>query len=131
GRRAAQARLALPGQPDALTVLDTGGNPHVDGAGPGGDAGAPAFLAGMLDDRAATTTLGAGFGETESALVAADHAGAVTARAHLRAGARPCTAAVAVGARRRAGQPQRHGHALGGLQERQFGLGLQVVAATR
>ena len=43
---------------------------------------------------------------------------AVAVRADLRAGARPRAAAVAVGARRRAGEPQRHRDALGGLQER-------------
>ena len=56
---------------------------------------------------------------------------AVAVRAHLRAGARTCPAAVAIRARRRAGQPQRHRHTLGGLQEGQLGLGLQVVAAAR
>ena len=34
-------------------------------------------------------------------------------------------------ARRRAGQPQRHGHTLGGLQEVQLGLGLEILASTR
>ncbi len=56
---------------------------------------------------------------------------AVAVRAHLRAGARTRAAAMAVRARGRAGQPQRHGHTLGGLQEVELGLGLQVVAAPR
>lgn len=38
---------------------------------------------------------------------------------------------MAVGARRRAGEPQRHLHALGGFTEVQLGLGLQVVASAR
>ena len=36
---------------------------------------------------------------------------------------------MAVGARRRAGQPQWHPHTLGGLEEVQVGLGLEVLAA--
>src|SRR5690606_23944698 len=37
--------------------------------------------------------------------------------------------AVAVGARRGAGQPQRHRHTLGGLEEVELGLGLKILAA--
>src|SRR5262245_22932587 len=85
----------------------------------------------MLDDRAATAAFGARFGETERALVAADDAGSVAVRTHLRAGARTCPAAMAIRARRRAGEPQRHHHALGGLHERQLSLCLQVVTPTR
>ena len=130
-RGAPQPGLALAGQPDALAVLDARRDPHVDGAGPGGDTGAPAFVAGMLDDRAAATTVGARFGEPERALVAVDHPGAVTGRADLRAGAGARPAAVAVGARRRAGEPQRHGDTLGRLEEVEVGFGLEVLAAAR
>src|SRR5436305_627433 len=106
-RRAAQPGLALAGQPDPLSVLDTGRDPHVDGARAGGYAGAFAFVAGVLDDRAAAPAVRAGFGEAERALIAVDHARAVTAGADLRAGARARAAAMAIGARRGAGQPQR------------------------
>src|SRR6201996_2070419 len=126
---AAQPGLALPRQPNALPVFDTRGNPHVDGAGAGGDAGALALVAGVLDDRAAAPAIRAGLGETERALVAVDHAGAVASGTHLRAGARARATAMAIGARGRAGQPQRHRHAFGGLDEIQLGLGLEVVAA--
>ena len=116
-RRTAQPGFALAGQPDALTVLDARRDPDVDGAGAGGHAGALALVARVLDDRAAAPALGARLGEAERTLVAVDHARAVAVRAHLRAGARTRAAAMAVGARRRAGQPQRHRHALGGLEE--------------
>src|SRR5271166_279465 len=129
-RSAAQAGLALPGQPDPLSVFDAGRDPHVDGAGAGGDTGALALVAGVLNDRAAPPAVGARFGETERTLVAVDHTRAVARRTHLRAGARPRATAMAVGARRRAGQPQRHCHALGGLDEIQLRLGLQVVASS-
>src|SRR5262249_27569464 len=126
-----QPGLALPGQPDPLSVLDTGGDPHVDGARPRGHAGAFALVAGLLDDRAAAPAIGAGLREAERALVSVDHTGTVAGGADLRAGARARAAAMTIGARRRAGQPQRHCHALGGLDEIQLGLGLQVVAAPR
>src|ERR1700739_5182803 len=87
-RCTAQPGLALSGRPDPLSVLDTGRDPHVDGAGAGGHAGALALVAGVLDDRAAAPAVGAWFGETERALVAADHTGAVARRTHLRAGTR-------------------------------------------
>src|SRR5260370_11305794 len=99
--------LALRGQPDPLSILNARRDPHVDGAGAGGDSGAFALVAGVLDDRAAAPAFGAGFGESERALIAADHTGTVAVGAHLRAGARACSAAMAIGARRRAGQPQR------------------------
>src|SRR5882757_1500979 len=127
---APQTGLALAGQPDPLTVLDAGWDPHVDGASPGRRALAAALLARLFDDRARAPAFGARFGESERALVAADYAGAVAVRAHLRAGTRARTAAMAVGTRRRAGEPQRHRHALGGLEEGQRGLGLEIVAAT-
>src|ERR1700730_10418000 len=130
-RSAAQSGFALTGQPDPLPVFHARGYPDVDGSGAGGDTGSLAFLAGMLDDRPAAAALGARLGEAESALITVDYARAVTRRADLRAGARPGSAAMTVGARRRAGQPQRHRHALGGFHEVEFGLGLQVVAATR
>src|SRR5215472_15235317 len=130
-RRTAQPGLALAGQPDPLAILDTGRDPHIDGAGAGGHAGAFALVARVLDDRAAAPAIGAGFGEAERALVAVDHSGAVAARTHLRAGARTRAAAMTVGAWRRAGQPQRHRHALGRLDEIQLRLGLEVVAAPR
>ena len=129
GGRTAQPRFALAGQTDALAVLDTRWDSHVDGATASGDAGAPAFVAGVLDDRAAPAAVRAGLGESERALVAGDHAGSVAGGAHLGAGSRPGSAAVAVGARSRAGQPQRHGHALGGFQEVEFGLGFQILTA--
>src|ERR1700744_6357957 len=124
-----QPGLTLPGQPNALSVLDARRYPHVDGAGTRCDAGAFALLAGVLDDRAAPPAIGAGLGKAECALVAVDYARAVTGGAPLGAGARPRPAAMAVGARRRAGQPQRHCFAFSGLDEIQLGLGLQVVAA--
>src|SRR6202034_1947700 len=130
-RSAAQSRFTLTGQPDPLPVLHARGYPDVDGAGSRRDTGALAFIAGVLDDRPAAAALGRRLGEAESPLIAVDYARAVTRRADLRAGARPGSAAMAVGARRRAGQPQRHRYALGGLHEAEFGLGLQVVAATR
>src|SRR6478609_4759767 len=127
-RGSAQTGLALPCQPDPLAVLDTRRDPDIDGAGAGGDAGAVTLVARMLDDRTAATAFGAGFGEPERALVAADDTGAVAGRADLRAGARACPAAMAIRAWRRAGQPQRHCHPLGGLHERQLGFSLEVVA---
>src|SRR5882757_6148230 len=126
-----QAGLALSGQPDALAILDTGRDPHIDCASAGRHARAFALLAGVLDDRAAATAFGARFGEPERTLIAADHTGPVAVRADLWAGARTCPAAMAIRARRRAGEPQRHRHALGGLHERQLGFGLQIVAAAR
>src|ERR1700722_12781606 len=107
-RGATQPGLTLPGQPDPLSVFDTRRDPHIDRAGAGGDTGAFALVARVLDDRAAAAALSAGFGEAERALVAADHPGTVTGRAHLRAGARARAAAMAIGARRRTGQPQWH-----------------------
>src|ERR1700759_2321964 len=130
-RRTAQARFALARQPDPLAVFHTRWNPHVDRTTAGGDAGALALVAGVLDDRPAAAALGARLGNPESALIAVDYARAVTRRADLRAGARARSAAMAVGARRRTGQPQRHRHALGGFQEIQFGFGFQVVAPAR
>ncbi len=130
-RRTAQPGLTLAREPNALPVFDTRGDAHVDGARSGGDAGPPAFVTRVLDDGTAAAAFGARFGEPERALVAVDDAGAVTAGADLRAGTRPGPAAVAVGARRRAGEPQRHRHALGGLEEVEFGLGLEVVAPPR
>src|SRR6201995_2931825 len=127
-RGTAQPGLALPGQPNPLSVFDSGRDSHVDGAGAGSDAGAFALVAGVLDDRTAAPAIGARFRESERPLVAADHAGAVTGGAHLRAGARPRPAPMAIRAWRRAGQPQRHRDALGGLDEIQLGLGFQVVA---
>src|SRR6202012_4494172 len=129
-RRTAQPGFTLPGQPNALPVFDTRRNAHIDGAGAGGDSGAFALLAGVLDDRAATPAIGARLGEPERALVAVDDAGAVTGGADLRAVPRPPATAVAVGARRRTGQPQRHRYAVGGLDEVQLRLRLQVVAAS-
>src|SRR6185437_6193614 len=76
-RGAAQPGLTLPGQPDPLSVFDTGRDTHVDRASAGGDARAFALLAGVLDDRAAAAAFGARFGEAERALVAVDHARAV------------------------------------------------------
>src|SRR6476619_6102156 len=38
---------------------------------------------------------------------------------------------MAIRTRGRAGQPQGHGHTLGGLHDRQLGLGLQIVAPSR
>src|SRR4029077_713717 len=127
----AQAGLTLTGQPDPLAILDTGRDPHIDGARAGRHARALALLAGVLDDRAAAAAFGARFGEPERTLIAADDTGAVSVRAHLRAGARTGAAAMAIRARRRAGEPQRHRHALGGLHARQLGFGLQIVAAAR
>src|SRR5262249_31927900 len=117
GRRTAQTGLALTGEPDPLSVLDARRDPHVDGAGAGSDARAVSLVAGVLDDRAAAPALGARFGESERALVAVDDARTVAVRAHLRARAGPRPAAMTVGARRRAGQPQRHGDTFGGLHE--------------
>src|ERR1700744_2208344 len=106
-RGAPHPGLPLPRQPNALSVLATRWYPHIDGAGTRGDAGAFALVAGVLDDRAAPAAIGASLGKTECALVAVDAPRAVTGGAHLGAGARPRPAARAVGARRRAGQPQR------------------------
>src|ERR1700712_4745477 len=88
-RGATQTGLALPGQSDPLPVLHTRWNPDVDGAAPGGDTGALALVAGVLDDRPGAAAVGARLGKAESTLVAADYARAVTGRADLRAGARP------------------------------------------
>src|ERR1700738_4364694 len=130
-RRPPQPCLALTGQPDALPVLHAGRYPDVYRAGAGSRPGAFALGAGVLDDRAGAPAVGARFGEPERALVAVDHARSVARAAHLRAGARACTAAMTVGARCGAGEPQRHRYALGGLEEVELGLGLEVVAATR
>ncbi len=82
----------------------------------------------MIDPRAAA--VGAWLGKAEGALVSADYTRAVARRADLGAGARPGATTVAVGARRRTGQPQRHRHTLGGFQEVELGLGFQVVSTT-
>src|ERR1700756_1677650 len=96
-RCASKPCLALTGQPDALTVLHARGYPHVDGPAARGHAGAFALGARVLDDRARAAAVGARLRESESTLVAADHAGAVARRAHLRARARPRAAAVTIG----------------------------------
>ena len=85
----------------------------------------------MLDDRARAAAFGARLREAERTLVAVDDTGAVAVGTHLRAGARTRATAVAVGAGCRAGQAQRHGHALGRFEEAQLGFGFQVVAAAR
>src|SRR3989442_13956005 len=107
-RGAAQSGLALPGQPDPLAVLDARRDPHVNGAAAGGDTGSLALLAGVLDGRPRAAAVCAWLGEAKSALVAADHTGAVARGAHLGASPWPGSAAVTVGACRRASQPQRH-----------------------
>src|SRR3954449_6509162 len=104
-RCSAQTGLTLAGQPDPLAVLDARRDPHVDRARASGHPGALAFRARMLDDRTAAPAFGAGFGEPERALIAADDTRAVAVRADLRAGARTCPAAMAIRARCRAGEP--------------------------
>src|SRR6185295_9757357 len=59
----ALARLAPPGQPDALAVRDAGGDPDVERAGLGDASGATALGALLVDDRADALTLAARLGE--------------------------------------------------------------------
>src|ERR1700737_4934027 len=120
--RAAKSSLALTGQPNALPVFDPRRNPNVDGAGAHGLSGALALGTRVLDDRATAAAIGARFGESERSLIAVDHARAVARAAHRGAGAWTRAATVAVRARRRARDPQRHLHTLGGLEEVEFRL---------
>src|SRR5690606_40402807 len=84
---ATAARLALPGQPDALLVVHPRWDAHGQRARPGADAFACAFRARGVDDRAPATAVSARFGERERALAGVDQAGAATRRAHARVGA--------------------------------------------
>ena len=113
GGPAADAGLALAGQPDPLPVLD-----------PRRDAGGHAYGCDTIvrspwqvgtrrvDDRPGALAVGARLGERERTLVTGDQSGPVADRALARAGSRLRAAAVAGRTRDPLGQPQRDGDAV-------------------
>ena len=132
GGAAVAARIALTAQRDVLVVIDTGGNFHLQRLAGAGLAGAPAGLAGVLDDGAAPAAVGAGLLALHhakgGALLGHHIAPAAAVRAGLGAGALFAAAAAAV----RAGLLPVDGNffagAVGGLLEGQDHTGLNVVA---
>ena len=78
GRAAVEPGRARALHPDALAVVDAGGDPHLHRARAHLDAAALAVLALVLDDAAAPTAGGTHLRERERALVDATDAGAAT-----------------------------------------------------
>src|SRR5205085_11275147 len=95
------------------------------------DAAALARRARLLDDHPAPGTAGAGLAEREQSLVVVEHAPSAALRADDRAGARRRAAAVAGRTGRVAGDVDRGGDAVDGVEERQVELGLEVSAPLR
>src|SRR5699024_3191043 len=137
GGLAAFARGTLPCQADLLPVDHAGWDADGDGAGTVLLAGAGAVRARVLDAgagagavRARGRDAGAGAGavrarpgEAKGAPVLGDEPVAATGPAGARAGAGLRAGAVAVGTGGRAGEPDGHGHALGGFPEFEGDLG--------
>src|SRR5699024_5507329 len=102
-----------------------------DGAATRGHAGAGAIGARILDLRALATAIRAGGGEPEGPALLVGEARTMAGAARHRVSARLRARTVARGARRRIGQLQRNGHALGGLAEVERDLGFHVGAPAR
>src|SRR5699024_3999643 len=64
---AVAAGVALAPDGDGLAVVDAGGDGDLDGLAPADLAGAPAVLAGLVDDLALAAAAGAGGGGGEDA----------------------------------------------------------------
>ena len=79
GGSAVAARTTAALDPDALAVLDPGGDAHLDLPGRVLDTGAVAGRAGVLDPQAGAAAGRAGLAEREQALVVVDHAAAAAA----------------------------------------------------
>src|SRR5690606_34595977 len=122
--RAAPARLALTGQPDALVVVHPGGDAHRQRPRARTDALAPALGARVLDPHPLATAVTARFRERERALATAHQARPTARRTRARARSRPraVTAARATGGGTR--QPQRQRRAPYGLDEVDADVGL-------
>ena len=127
GRPAALARLAPPGQPDALTVVDPGRDADVERTGLGDPAGAPALGTLLVDHGADALALPARLGERERPLVGGDQPGAVADRARARLGAGLGPAAVAGVADTGRPQRDRQRGPVHGVGEVERDLGLDVA----
>src|SRR4051794_3695750 len=128
-RPAAQAGLALAGQPDARALLDAGRDVHPIALHLAQAALAAAGRAGLLDHRAGAAAARARTRDGEHALALRLDAAAVADRADLRRGSRPGAGAAARRARRVGRDGHRHLGALDRLLERQRDGRLQILAA--
>src|SRR5690606_21412925 len=130
-RSSALPRLATAAQPDPLPVGDPRREAHVERAGLGDPASAPALRALLLDDRADALAFPAGLREAERALVAGDHPRAPTQRAGPRLGARLRAAALAGVAHPHRAQRPRQGGAAPRVDEVDGDLGLHIAPTDR